>query len=288
VIPPVPAPAVAWVTASARDRFAAAIYVPVVPTGTLPEGTATLVACGGGTLLDAAKAAAKRRPDPLVLVAIPTLWGAGAEASPVVVLGDEITVDAAQLPDHVVLWPELTETVPAELRRWGAADVWAHALEAIASPLATPELRAELAAIVDALAGMDPLAGDARAWLELSGRACAAQARAAVGLAHGIAHVLRGRLDGFGHARLVAAVLPTVVRRLGTEAPRWCETGLDATAIARKLDALTTPADTSAVLDAARAHWPAVLRDPCSRTNGYLVRRGELENLRDAAGAVAR
>jgi alcohol dehydrogenase class IV len=288
VIPPVPAPAVAWVTASARDRFAAAIDVPVVPTGTLPEGTATLVACGGGTLLDAAKAAAKRRPDPVVLVAIPTLWGAGAEASPVVVLGDEITVDAAQLPDHVVLWPELTESVPAELRRWGAADVWAHAVEAIASPLATSELRAELAAIVDALAGMDPVGGDPRTWLELSGRACSAQARAAVGLAHGIAHVLRGHLDGFGHARLIAAVLPAVVRRLATEAPRWRETGLDAATIAPKLDALTSPEDTRAVLDAVRERWPVVLRDPCTRTNGYLVRRGELEALQDAAGAVAR
>jgi alcohol dehydrogenase class IV len=287
VIPPVPEPAVAWVTPSAQGRFASALDVPVVPTGTLPEGTATLVACGGGTLIDAAKAAAKRRPDPLVLVAIPSLWGSGAEASPVVVLGGEIVVDDAQLPDHVVLWPQLTESVPADLRRWGAADVWAHALEAIASPLATPDVRAELANVVRALDGLDPVDGDPHRWLFLSGRACAAQARAGVGLAHGVAHVLRPHV-GWGHARLVAAVLPAVVRRLATEAPRWPESGLDAAAIAPQLDALTTPSDTRAVLEALRDHWPAVLRDPCTRTNGYLVRRGELDALADAAGVGAR
>jgi alcohol dehydrogenase class IV len=288
VIPAVPDPAVAWVTPSARELFAAASGVPIVPPGTLPEGTAALVACGGGTLIDAAKAAAKRRPDPLTLVAIPSMWGAGAEASPVVVLGSEIVVDEAQLPDRVVLWPELTETVPADLRRWGAADVWAHALEAIASPLATPELRGELRAIAGELDGLDPLDGDARAWLALSGRACAAQARAGVGLAHGIAHTMRRRLAGWGHARLVAAVLPAVVRRLAQDAPRWGDAGLDAATIAPQLDALTTPADTRTVLDAVRDHWPAVLRDPCTRTNGYLVRRSELDALHEAAGTAAR
>jgi hypothetical protein len=79
-----------------------------------------------------------------------------------------------------------------------------------------------------------------------------------------------------------------VVRRLATEAPRWPETGLDAATIAPKLDALTSPADTRAVLDAVREQWQAVLRDPSTRTNGYLVRRGELDALQDVAGAVAR
>ncbi|MEA2180572.1 MAG: 1-propanol dehydrogenase [Solirubrobacteraceae bacterium] len=288
MIPVVPEPAVAWVTRSARDRFAAAVDVPIVETGTLPEGVATLVACGGGTLIDAAKAAAKRRPDPLVLVAVPSLWGAGAEASPVVVLGTEITLDPTQLPDHVVLWPQLIDSVPADLRRWGAADVWAHTLEAMASPLGTPELRAELTAIAGELDGLHPVDGDARTWLALSGRACAAQARAGVGVAHGIAHVLASHTPGWGHARLVAAVLPAVGRRLATEAPRWRDADLDAASRAAQLDALTTPADTRAVFDDLAEHWPAVLRDPCTRTNGYLVRRGELDSLRTAAAGTAR
>ena len=292
MIPRYPYPAVAWVTPSAREAFTARWDVPLVPTGTLPAGTATLVACGGGKLIDAAKAVAKRRPEPLVLVAVPSMWGSGAEASPVVVLDrpdgtKDITTDPAQLPDDVVLWPELTETVPADRRRWGAADVWAHAVEAAASPLGDPVLRAELARIIGELTALDPVDGDAGTWLRLSGRSCAAQSRAGVGLAHGIAHVMEPQLPGWGHARIVAAVLPAVLRRTGADSPRWNETaathGLDATAIAAWLETLTTPEDTSAVLDALPEHWPTVLRDPCTRMNGYLVRRTELDALRDAA-----
>ncbi len=292
MIPRYPYPAVAWVTPSARDAFAARWDVPIVPTGVLPAGTATLVACGGGKLIDAAKSAAKRRPEPLVLVAVPSIWGSGAEASPVVVLDrpdgtKDITTDPAQLPDDVVLWPELTESVPADRRRWGAADVWAHAVEATASPLADTILRAELARIIGDLEWLDPVEGDAGTWLSLSGRSCAAQARAGVGLAHGIAHVMEPHLPGWGHARIVAAVLPAVVRRTGAESTRWNETavkfGLDATAIAAWLETLTTPDDTLAVLDALPPYWPKVLRDPCTRMNGYLVRRTEPEALRAAA-----
>jgi alcohol dehydrogenase class IV len=291
MIPRFPHPAVAWVTPSARDAFLELWDLPVVPTGTVPAGTATLIACGGGKLLDAAKAVAKRRPEPLVLVAVPSAWGSGAEASPVVVLDrpdgtKDITTDPAQLPDDVVLWPALTESLSADQRRWGAADVWAHALEAIASPLGDVVLRAELAAVIDELGALDPVDGDAGAWLRLSGRSCALQARAGVGLAHGIAHVMEAQLPGWGHARIVAAVLPAVVRRTAAESPRWHDAaathGLDGADIAARLETLTTPEDTETVLDALPAHWPAVLRNPCSRMNGYVVRRGEIDALRAA------
>ena len=292
MIPRYPYPAIAWVTPSAHDAFTARWDIPIVPTGTLPSGTATLVACGGGKLIDAAKAVAKRRPEPLVLVAVPSAWGAGAEASPVVVLDradgtKDVTTDPAQLPDDVVLWPELTEILPADRRRWGAADVWAHSLEAIASPLGDVVLRAELARILGELDALDPVDGDAGTWLTLSGRSCAAQARAGVGLAHGIAHVMEAHLPGWGHARIVAAVLPAVVRRTAAESPRWreatAEHGLDATAIAGWLETLTTTEDTITVLDALPAYWPQVQRDPCTRMNGYVVRRSELDALRAAA-----
>lgn len=292
MIPRYPFPAVAWVTPSARDAFAARWDIQIVPTGVLPAGTATLVACGGGKLIDTAKAAAKRRPEPLVVVAVPSLWGAGAEASPVVVLDrhdgtKDVVTDPAQLPDDVVLWPQLTETVPADLRRWGAADVWAHALEAIASPLGDALVRDELARILAQLDGLDPVTGDARLWLELSGRASAAQARAGVGFAHGIANVMEGRMPGWGHARIIAAVLPAVLRRTAAESPRWRGAadrhGFDAGAIAARLETLTTPEDTFAVLDALPAAWPEILREPSTRMSGYLVRSDELGALREAA-----
>ena len=85
----------------------------------------------------------------------------------------------------------------------------------------------------------------------------------------------------------MAAVLPAVQRRTAAESCRWREAadrhGLDAGAIAAWLETFTTPEDTSAVLDALPAHWPQILRDPCTRMSGYLVRGDELGALREAA-----
>lgn len=112
------------------------------------------------------------------------------------------------------------------------------------------------------------------------------QSRASVGLAHGIAHQLEGSL-GIGHARLVAAALPTVFTLAVAEAPRWPDIaaahGLDAERIAVRLTQLADAADVAAVRAALPEHWHAILRDPLTRTNGFLVRRAHLEKLCEVA-----
>ncbi len=95
-----------------------------------PAKARTLIAVGGGTRLDQAKYFRKsQRPD-LCLVAVPTIWGSGAECSPVVVLngpsGKEIHIDNAFLPDHTVYCREMIETVPEDLARYACGDARSH------------------------------------------------------------------------------------------------------------------------------------------------------------------
>ena len=197
-----------WTTASVarivRDTLALDDEVPL-------EEAETLVVAGGGTLIDAAKLRAREQTRPVRLIAIPSIWGSGAEASPIAV-GLEggrkvVHVDPRLLPDVRVVWPELGASVPRERARVACGDAWAHALEGFLSPLASDELRRELAAVITTMLEL-PIAFDPR-WFEASAIACAGQARSSVGLVHGIAHVLeqdRGRaLDARGTLRDVAS-----------------------------------------------------------------------------------
>lgn len=258
--------AVVWASASVERRVRASLPLPVVAEGVVPAGARTVVAIGGGGLIDRAKAAVKRDGRAQRLVAVPSRWGSGAEVSPVIVLDDiagkSIAVDAAFVPDARGVWPELAATVAEREALDGCADVWAHALEALVSPLADDAVRADARAVLDDLAGLGPR--DPR-WFEASARACAVQARAGVGLVHGIAHVLEARTP-FGHAALVAAWLM----------PCW-----DLLRGRRAVDAVPPLALFNADVQrrtatALREHWPAVLRDPCTRTNGARVRRDDL------------
>jgi alcohol dehydrogenase class IV len=286
-------PAVAWASRSVRDRVAALGSVDVVDEGVLPAGTRTLVAVGGGGLIDRAKSAAAVNAGAPQVVAVPSVWGSGAEASPVIVLDapdgtKDIRVDDAFVPAARVAWPELAETVAPERRRLGSADAWAHVLEAFTSPLGDAAVRADAAALLAELTAADP-EGPAADWLERSARACAIQARAGVGLAHGIAHVLEGPLRaaqpdaGWHHARIVAAVLGPVFAATRAEAPKWAEHadahGLDGDAIAARLAELPVAGDLERLAPALREHWKGVLRDPLTRINGFLVRRGHLDTL---------
>jgi alcohol dehydrogenase class IV len=258
--------AVVWASASVERRVRAALPLPVVAEGHVPAGARTVVAIGGGGLIDRAKAAVKRDGRARRLVAVPSRWGSGAEVSPVIVLdaaaGKSIAVDAAFVPDARGVWPELAATVGDREARDGCADVWAHALEALVSPLADDAVRTDARAVLDELAGLP--ARDPR-WFDAGARACAVQARAGVGLVHGIAHVLEPRTP-FGHAALVAAWL----------APCW-----DLVRRRRGVDAAPPGALFNAEVHrrtatALQEHWPAVLRDPCTRTNGARVRRDDL------------
>ncbi len=271
--------------ARAERRFG----LPTVPgLRDVPREARSLIVLGGGTRIDEAKLWRRDERADLRLVAIPSLWGSGAEASPIVALTragkKHIVVDPELVPDVRVVWPELADDLPLWRARDACGDVWAHAIEGFFSPLASGELQEELAGIVRRLASL-PLGKDAR-WFEAGARACAAQARASVGLVHGIAHVLEGVLEGvdrerpFGHARLCATFLWPVLaldRSVSRELDAGLAShGLEASLVLEPARALFDEGAYARALPALEAHWRAILRDPCTRTNGALVRPGHL------------
>lgn len=124
---------------------------------------ATLVAVGGGSALDTAKVLAVDAPggfDALVhalvagrrpaiarsrrLIAVPTTAGTGSEVTPWATLWDaragrklSLHVEACW-PEHALVDPDLTASLPREVIRNSALDALSHALEAIWNRNANP------------------------------------------------------------------------------------------------------------------------------------------------------
>jgi alcohol dehydrogenase len=124
-------------------------------------GVVAVVALGGGSVLDASKAAAclaavgtdiapymereiafsQRK---LPLIALPTTAGTGSEVTPFSVLTNDRTGQKKSLPspyfypDHAVVVPAFATTVPTKVRGDVGIDSLAHALEALWSVNANP------------------------------------------------------------------------------------------------------------------------------------------------------
>ena len=253
-----------------------------------PLTASWLVVIGGGTMIDEAKRLVHDADSSARLVAIPSIWGSGAEASPVVVLNrrgrKDISVGYEFLPHARAVWPELANTVSEARAREACGDSWAHAIEGFLSPLASIELRQEIAGLIREMQTL-PVRADGR-WFEVSARAAAAQARSSVGLVHGIAHVIEAPMaaahgTAWGHARLCATYLAPVMRfhrRSGTKVDDlFREHGIDVSELIALTEQLFDPALYAVTLPILEHHWPAVLRDRCTRTNATLVRRDDLQ-----------
>lgn len=274
-----------WATPSVRKLAASRLpYTLLDPFSPSTCEMDSLVVIGGGTLIDAAKVWRHKHAPGIKLIAIPSIWGSGAEASPIAVVnhGNQktIRVDKSYLPHARVIWPELAHSIPLDKARAGCGDCWAHALEAFLSPLTSEELRIQLAELMIAMLAL-PLANDPR-WFEISAIACACQAQAGVGLIHGIAHTLEIPLSkaqpelGWGHAKLCAIFLWPVMS-LNRNASGKCDTlfqlhHLPDDAIMSAVQSLFEAAYYRQALPHLAAHWQTILRDPCTRTNGLLVR----------------
>jgi alcohol dehydrogenase class IV len=282
-----------WVTPSVRERARAAFVYPIfAPDFTLPEDLQTLIVIGGGTLIDRAKAIARNRERPLRLIAIPSIWGSGAEVSPIVVLDDggkkTIRIDARYIPDECVIWPELLETIEPIRAREACGDSWSHALEGFLSPLASDDVRLELALVIREMLAL-PIGLDAR-WFSASARACAGQARSSVGLVHGIAHVLESVLRlrhadaRWGHARLCSTFLWPVMEFNRQGSDKWSALlqryEIDEQAVLAVVRELHDQEAYRQAVDVLPEFWSAVLRDPCTRTNSVLVRPASLDFFR--------
>ncbi len=281
----------AWPTATWLD--AAGPAAAAAPAASTP--IATVIAIGAGAFLDRVKLGWRERAPDAALVAVPTLWGSGAEASPVAVWTEggkkQFRLDQALRPTAVAYHPGFAATVSPDQARAACGDVWAHAVEGFLSPLAGDALRTELAALIGELLVLPP-ASDAR-WFEVGGRAAALQARASVGLVHGLAHVLEPALarPDLGHARLCALFLAPVLRWSARTSGVWRELterfGVDATAVEVMAARLSEPTVLTSLAPAVEAHWRAVLRDPCTRTSSVLVRPDSLAALTAAMAPAA-
>jgi acetaldehyde dehydrogenase/alcohol dehydrogenase len=208
-----------------------------------------IVAVGGGSVLDAAKAMrlfhenpdltlaeltlpfldARKRvahyPDSehaVRLAAVPTTAGTGSEVSPAAVLtagGRKLTlVDYSLVPDVAIVEPRLTLTMPPHMTADTGIDALTHALEAGVSIFASPYTDAfcmqALHLILDALPRAYADGGDLAARTAMSNAATLAGlafSNAFVGVNHALAHAVGARF-GIAHGRANAIFLPHVLR----------------------------------------------------------------------------
>ncbi|MCV2868660.1 iron-containing alcohol dehydrogenase [Defluviimonas sp. WL0002] len=204
-------------------------------------GPDCVVAIGGGSVVDLAKALAALLPaggdpldylegvgkgltldpDPLPLVAIPTTAGTGAEATRNAVLGVpdrglKISLrDTRMIPRLAIVDPALTDDAPRALTLATGLDALTQLIEAylsIRANIVTDALCRDaapkgIAALGRLMKGEDPLARDAMARAShLSGLALA---NAGLGIVHGLASVIGGR--GGSHGAICGRLLPAAL-----------------------------------------------------------------------------
>jgi acetaldehyde dehydrogenase / alcohol dehydrogenase len=208
-----------------------------------------LIAVGGGSVIDAAKAMRLFYENPdlsldeltlpfldarkrvahypqidhsVRLVAIPTTAGTGSEVSPATVLtveGRKATlVDYSLVPDMAVVEPRLTLSMPPTLTADTGIDALTHALEAAVSIFASPYTDAFCVQAVYQILPHLPRAfedgSDLEARTAMSNAATIAGlafSNAFVGVNHALAHAVGARF-GIAHGRANAIFLPHVLR----------------------------------------------------------------------------
>ncbi len=208
-----------------------------------------IIAVGGGSVLDAAKAMRLFHESPdltmqelslpfldarkrvahypevehtVRLVAVPTTSGTGSEVSPaaVVSVGErKVTlVDYSLVPDIAIIEPTLTLSMPPEVTADTGVDALTHALEAGVSIFASAYTDAfcmqAINLIMDALPRACADGSDLKARTEMSNAATIAGlafSNAFVGVNHALAHAVGARF-GIAHGRANGIFLPHVLR----------------------------------------------------------------------------
>ena len=191
------------------------------------EGTAklrafapdVLVALGGGSAMDCAKAMAYLSGEKLKLVASPTTSGSGSEVTDFAILthgkAKHPLVDEKLRPTAAILDSDLLNQLPPALIADAGFDVLTHAMEAYVATgagafsdmLARESFRMAYAVLPASYAGKQ----EVRLKMHLaSTMAGMAFSQAGLGLCHAIAHSLGG-IFHVPHGRLNAVLLPAVV-----------------------------------------------------------------------------
>ncbi len=212
-------------------------------------GADAIVALGGGSVMDAAKAMRLFHESPdlslrelslpfldarkrvasypqiehdMQLVAVPTTAGTGSEVSPAAVItrdGTKVTlVDYSLVPDMAIVDPTLTVSMPPTVTADTGVDALTHALEAAVSIFASPFTDAfcmqAINLILDALPRAYADGGDLEARTAMANAATIAGlafSNAFVGVNHALAHAVGARF-GIAHGRANAIFLPHVLR----------------------------------------------------------------------------
>lgn len=208
------------------------------------SGCDVVVAVGGGSVIDAAKAVALvvsngghvleyegvdrvRLPLPPI-VAVPTTAGSGADVSQFCVINDadrgtKVTIASRSLvPEVAVIDPATHATVPADVNAACAIDVLSHGVEAYFSRAAGPLTDSHaLRSVGLCVHALDRLAGgDAHSDEQLEQMALAsleagmAFSNAVLGAVHAMSHPVGGRYDST-HGAINGVLLPHVVRHNG-------------------------------------------------------------------------
>ncbi len=281
------------------------------------EGTARLkafapdllVALGGGSTLDCAKAMAYFARGTYPLVAIPTTSGSGSEVTDFAILTHDRVkhplVDPRLRPDVAILDSDLLQQLPKHLVAETGFDVLTHAVEAycaknagvISDLYAREAFSSAYAALPASYAGRTEVRLKVHLAATMAGMAFT---QAGLGLCHAMAHSLGG-LFHVPHGRLNAILLPAVIgcnahaaSRKYAELARAAGMGGSADTIAlrnlrngmirlrRELNLPETlvqaGVDPRAVWRSAEAIVSNTLADPCCKTNplegeAFLVRR---------------
>ena len=210
----------------------------------LDEGCKALIAFGGGSSMDCAKACGARivRPKKPVqkmrgllqvmhrlptLIAVPTTAGTGSETTLAAVITDSETKhkypinDFSLIPHYAVLDPAVTAGLPAGLTATTGMDALTHAVEAYIGRSTTAHTRAMAIEAVQLIRQYLKRAHDNGQDLEarakmLRAAYCAGIAftQSYVGYVHGVAHSLGGQY-GLPHGLANAIILPWFLEEYG-------------------------------------------------------------------------
>ena len=281
------------------------------------EGTAKLkafapdllVALGGGSAMDLAKAMAYFAKGDYPVVAIPTTSGSGSEVTDFAILTHDRVkhplVDKRLRPDMAILDADLLQELPKTLIAETGFDVLTHALEAyvatgsgaISDLYAREAFSSAYASLPASYAGNQQVRLKVHLAATMAGMAFS---QAGLGLCHAMAHSLGGQFH-VPHGRLNAILLPAIVGcnahvcgKKYAELARAAGIGGSADTIAvrnlrngllRLRRELNLPETLAQAGVDPRAVWrnvdsivEATLADPCSKQNpmepeGFLVRR---------------
>lgn len=179
----------------------------------------TVIALGGGSAMDCAKAMVYFSGLSARLVAIPTTSGSGSEVTDFAVLthGDSKhpLVDGALQPEVAILDGNLLNTLPQSLVADAGYDIVAHAVEsyvatgagAISESLARDAFSVAYTALPASFAGATRVRQRIHLAATMAGIAFS---QSGLGLCHAMSHALGGRFH-VAHGRLNAILLPAVV-----------------------------------------------------------------------------